>query len=297
MTTIDSCTTSFCQFPLSPIQYQTYAVDHFRQRARSKLDRTDPNPAHRMGRSLDDLTIHKGMRWNPRLNPDLKEGNMRFSRNGMSKVPKSATIHSFTSFHSKSPPPSIKQASQTPITERTTIENSSPGSQLNTDAFSEEDIEEELSIHDRTQSPGIVDVEVASSETETTVYLVHLLSLQSRRRSSSEGMIKMPSIEETESEETDSIDEYDGSSSEEAVPEPVTSYTLPHPVPSLAVYDENDSLVETVVKVAGRLTSASRTDSATHDDANRGDTSDSTSADKGLDTDSLSNGELERSSV
>lgn len=124
----------------------------------------------------------------------------------------------------------------------------------------------------------VVDFEVTNSETETTVILKHLLATSSlskenvadedtdqstqgsigtkskhgHRSTGSSSLWTMPSIEESDSEESESYYE-----SEEIVatpPLPIVPYTLP--IPTVNLQDEDGTILETIIKGREGLKSA-----------------------------------------
>ena len=52
---------------LYTLQVVTYPTGHFSAQAKSRVDQTDPNPAHKLKRSLKDLTLSQGRKVNPRF--------------------------------------------------------------------------------------------------------------------------------------------------------------------------------------------------------------------------------------
>lgn len=111
-------------------QYPSHRVDHFRREARYRVDTKDPNPAHRLQRSLQELTIKEGAEFNPRFNPNLESNTLR--RNRMATMPgsqaytklgfhrpRAATIHSFPGLNEeRRKSPELKRASAFTLRER-----------------------------------------------------------------------------------------------------------------------------------------------------------------------------------
>ena len=145
----------------------------------------------------------------------------------------------------------------------------------------------------------VIDFEVTSSETETTVFLKHLLATSSlnketnteestdsstsnrgrRSSGSSSALWAMPAIEESDSEESESYYE-----SEDIVttppPLPIVPYTLP--IPTVNLQDEDGTILEVILK--GR---EGVTESADMDDSGARDSNDETGATVDSGSDSL----------
>ena len=138
----------------------------------------------------------------------------------------------------------------------------------NADTFGEYHPDDTAPSHSRHDEGDlrVVDFEVTNSETETTVVLKHLLALSSlskeketneatdnngngtnshvRRSTGSSSLWTMPSIEESDSEESESYYE-----SEEVVttpPLPIVPYTLP--IPTINLQDEDGTVLETILQ-------------------------------------------------
>ena len=62
-------------------QILTIKTQHFRAEAKSKIDCSDPNPAHKLQRSINDLSITGARKLNPRFNPDLTKETLQTRRN------------------------------------------------------------------------------------------------------------------------------------------------------------------------------------------------------------------------
>ena len=62
-------------------QILTNKTQHFRAEAKSKIDCSDPNPAHKLQRSINDLSITGARKLNPRFNPDLTKETLQTRRN------------------------------------------------------------------------------------------------------------------------------------------------------------------------------------------------------------------------
>ena len=220
--------------------------------AKSKVDQTDPNPAHRLKRSLTDLTILEGKQINPRFNPDLRSGSRSLRRaisqpTGNSNKPFSrrSTIHTFHSSHKEletkaSTSRMQQEREEVAIATRDStsseesingVESEMYGSEqkINRDAFSSVDDMMKNSFRDDNE---IIDIEVTNTDTETTVNLVHLLGLRATTEEDSWDQ----SDSESESDDDDIlIPQFDG------------------PIPAIYVLDEDNSLVETIHKGRPRL--------------------------------------------
>ena len=62
-------------------QILTNKTHHFRAEAKSKIDCSDPNPAHKLQRSINELSITGGKKLNPRFNRDLTKETLQTRRN------------------------------------------------------------------------------------------------------------------------------------------------------------------------------------------------------------------------
>ena len=62
-------------------QILTNKTHHFRAEAKSKIDCSDPNPAHKLHRSINELSITGARKLNPRFSRDLTKGTLQTRRN------------------------------------------------------------------------------------------------------------------------------------------------------------------------------------------------------------------------
>ena len=58
-------------------QILTNKTHHFRAEAKYKIDCSDPNPAHKLHRSINELSITGARKLNPRFNRDLTKGTLQ----------------------------------------------------------------------------------------------------------------------------------------------------------------------------------------------------------------------------
>ena len=109
---------------------------------------------------------------------------------------------------------------------------------------------------------NIIDFEVTNSEKETTVVLKHLLALSSLREeenditdsttsgasmsTGSTTLHAMPSIEESDSEESENYYESEDIAATVTTPTPIVPYTLP--VPTVNLVDEDGTVLETILQ-------------------------------------------------
>lgn len=110
---------------------------------------------------------------------------------------------------------------------------------------------------------NIAGIEVTNSEKETTVYLKHILALSSlreeendstdstatntaQRSTGSNSLCAMPSIEESDSEESENYYESEDVASVTTTPSPIVPYTLP--IPTINLVDEDGTILDTILQ-------------------------------------------------
>ena len=71
----------FCEWIHTIAQILTNKTHHFRAEAKSKIDFSDPNPAHKLQRSINELSITGAKKLNPRFNRDLTKETLQTRRN------------------------------------------------------------------------------------------------------------------------------------------------------------------------------------------------------------------------
>lgn len=131
-------------------------------------------------------------------------------------------------------------------------------------AFHEDSTGTDTARLDEEDDIQVIDFEVTSSETETTVFLKHLLATSSlnkdteestdsstsnhgrRSTGSSSALWTMPAIEESDSEESESYYESEDIVTIPPLRLPIVPYTLP--IPTVNLQDEDGTILEVILK-------------------------------------------------
>lgn len=254
---------------------------------RSRIDTRDPNPAHKLKRSLEELTISHGTKINPRFAETKKHPSQisrRFSSSDMRRVEriqpkhklrKSVTIGALETFDT--PPAKFLSELESLSEQSQDMEDGTTAPMVNSVKNWVMDENGVSTVRPLLNCIQEDDIEVTNTDTDTTVFLKNILSRSSLINSPDSTQGQDVSVQDIEISNTDSdttvylqhilaggkgevpslddegVGYYEVAHEDDSLIA-ASALTFPHGIPRLCVLDERDELLEVIVDPPHSLT-------------------------------------------
>ena len=270
----------FCVWIHTIAQILTNKTHHFRAEAKSKIDCSDPNPAHKLQRSINELSITGARKLNPRFTHDLTKETLQTRRNIRQAKSSDSSNGGITPTKSATFPGSCKVPP--PIAEDLSTDETSSSTSVEPEGIEDESGDSFTSNGQTEKSnhntDGVVDGDKFDQDTWTATILPGARCTDSQPKTSAiiSEPEKLPDVTLVVSKETptnistsesdaaavlvhlkkeddpSTMDDHDGTGSENDSCELVekndtvvvaTGVLLP---PKVVVYDEDEAIIETI---------------------------------------------------